>query len=352
MLGIDSKAARSAWAHALVYAAVLVLICLIWVIRKTLLVFATALMFAYLLYPFVDGIDRRLSLKTRTAAVAVPFAFILCVLAILGYFAKGPLRSEYTSLQRDIKEKGFKQEVMGFNPWNLPIGETIVNVFDESQIVGFMPQIRNALSTGARYVFNFFIIPILSFFILKDGRKIRDRLLEMFDSKRQAESVLADAHALLLEYMRALLLLCVATLFSFTVALSLLRVPYPLLISLVAFPLEFVPLVGPLTSALLIISVSAFYHYQHIPWLILFLVVYRLFQDYVLSPHLMNKGVKLHPLLVLFGVFAGGEIGNVPGIFLSVPVLALGRLVFYEWHKRRLISESQKGFEVIEETKC
>jgi predicted PurR-regulated permease PerM len=52
----------------------------------------------------------------------------------------------------------------------------------------------------------------------------------------------------------------------------------------------------------------------------------------------MRQGVKLHPLLVLFGVFAGGELGGVGGIFLSVPILALMRLVYYELRKRRVSS--------------
>jgi predicted PurR-regulated permease PerM len=67
----------------------------------------------------------------------------------------------------------------------------------------------------------------------------------------------------------------------------------------------------------------------------------------VLSPHLMKKGMKLHPLLVVFGVFAGGEIGGVGGIFLSVPVLALVRLVYYEWRKRRTILKTLVKTEAV-----
>ena len=47
----------------------------------------------------------------------------------------------------------------------------------------------------------------------------------------------------------------------------------------------------------------------------------------------MSKGVELHPLLVIFGVFAGGEIGGVAGIFLSVPVLAVVRLLYHHLKK-------------------
>ena len=69
---------------------------------------------------------------------------------------------------------------------------------------------------------------------------------------------------------------------------------------------------------------------------IIFLAAYRLFQDYILSPHLMGQGVEVHPLLVLFGVFAGAEVAGIPGTFLSVPVLALVRIVYLRMRKSRL----------------
>ena len=70
----------------------------------------------------------------------------------------------------------------------------------------------------------------------------------------------------------------------------------------------------------------------------IFLVAYRMFQDYFLSPHLMGQGVELHPLLVLFGVFAGAEVAGVAGTFLSVPVLALVRILYVRTRRSKLAS--------------
>jgi predicted PurR-regulated permease PerM len=336
MLGIDPSVARTAWSRAVIYTAVGILLCVIWITRKTLLVFATALMFAYLLYPLVDAIDRRLSRKNRVMAVTLPFVTIFGAITIFVLFIRAPLIGEYHTLQGQLAEKGFKQEVTEWKPLGLPIGEHIGDALDQNEIMGMMPEISRAMRTTVRYLVNLFIIPILSFVILKDGRSIRDRVLDLIESRQRAESIMMDAHDLLLEYMRSLLVLCLATLVSFTVGLSLMKTPYPILLALAAFVLEFVPMVGPLTAGVLIVGVCTFNNYPHVAWTVSFLVAYRLFQDYVLSPHLMEKGVKLHPLLVLFGVFAGGEIGNIPGIFLSVPVLALLRLAFYEWRKPSL----------------
>ena len=70
--------------------------------------------------------------------------------------------------------------------------------------------------------------------------------------------------------------------------------------------------------------------------MLIFLVAYRMLQDYVVSPHLMGQGVELHPLLVLFGVFGGAEVAGVPGSFLSVPVLALARILYLRIRRSRL----------------
>jgi predicted PurR-regulated permease PerM len=56
----------------------------------------------------------------------------------------------------------------------------------------------------------------------------------------------------------------------------------------------------------------------------------------MLSPNLMGSGVELHPLLILFGVFAGAEIAGIAGTFLSVPVLALVRILYLRLRSSRL----------------
>jgi len=68
--------------------------------------------------------------------------------------------------------------------------------------------------------------------------------------------------------------------------------------------------------------------YSHVLLYIVFWIVFRMVQDYAISPYLMGKGVQLNPLLVLFGVLAGEQIAGVTGMFLSVPLLAISRVVF------------------------
>ncbi len=111
--------------------------------------------------------------------------------------------------------------------------------------------------------------------------------------------------------------------------------PYSILLAALAALLEFIPTVGTISACAIIVLVTAL-NGGPVWASIAFLVGYRIFQDYVLSPQLMRAGVQLDPLLALFGVFAGAEIAGVPGAFLSVPVLALTRIVYRRIRQQRL----------------
>ena len=115
---------------------------------------------------------------------------------------------------------------------------------------------------------------------------------------------------------------------TYIIFFTAIGLPYSVSFSVLAAPLEFIPVFGPAdcrrSSSLRIAIITG---YPHIWWIIVFFLAYRMFQDYVLQPYLMSSGVELHPLLVLFGA-SGGRVGRrLLGTFLSVPVLAILRIV-------------------------
>lgn len=118
----------------------------------------------------------------------------------------------------------------------------------------------------------------------------------------------------------------------------LIGVPYGILLAAIAFLLEFIPLLGPLLAAVAILMVAGLSGFPHLNCILVFLAVFRVFQDYVLSPHLLSQGAKLQPMLVIFGVLAGEQIAEIPGTFLSVPVLAILRIVYRQLKKNLLAS--------------
>jgi predicted PurR-regulated permease PerM len=63
-------------------------------------------------------------------------------------------------------------------------------------------------------------------------------------------------------------------------------------------------------------------------WVLLFLGVLRVVEDYFIYPRLVGSSVHLHPLAVILAVLAGGELGGVIGVLLSVPILAAASAVY------------------------
>jgi predicted PurR-regulated permease PerM len=346
MLGLDRRAARYTWTAALI----LILLLTVYLIRSTLFVFIVALLFAYLLSPLVDFLDRVLpASRTRTPALVVAY-LILVGLIVFGGFELGTRVVEQANALvkklPDLLGKAIGAGPMPTGPRSLT--ESVLGNLQSqirqhaNDIVSYLPKAgMTALSIVGNMIF-IIVVPILSFFFLKDGRMMRQQVLDLFeDGPRRdlLEDVARDVNILLIQYMRALLILSLATFTAFSFFFSFTGVPYPLLLAGFAALLEFIPVVGPLAAAVTILLVAGVSGYGHILWILVFLGLYRIFQDYILSPRLLSAGVELHPLLVIFGVFAGGEIGGVPGTFLSVPTLALARVLYRRLEKARHTTE-------------
>jgi predicted PurR-regulated permease PerM len=342
LLGIDPKTARCTWTAALV----LLAISMVYFVRGALIVFVIALLLAYLLYPLMDLFDRHLTSKTRTPALAMTFVLAIGILACFGVLMGSVVAEQAANLAAGapaLLDRLRQTPVPGPQDVNSLKSQTIGFIQGQlrqhyNDVAMAVPRIALGVLSASRNLIYLVVIPILSFLILRDGRDILDAFLEMLGSGHEAaRDTLGDIHELLLLYMRALLFLCCATFISFSIVLGALGVPYAMLLASIAFALEFIPLVGPLTAAGIIIAVSLASGYPHVLWLVIFLGLYRLLQDYGLSPLLMSKGVALHPLMIIFGVLAGSEIGGVAGIFLSIPVLALIRLFYHRIRKLQTV---------------
>lgn len=327
--GIDRRAVRVTWTVALT----LLLLGAVYAIRKTLFLFVVAMLFAYLLYPLVNRIAGRFHQRHRGAALALTYLLVLGILASLGSLIGAKVAEEgqhFVASPPDLN--GFLNRLGAAHPSLQPITEAAQDQLGAAskKLVSLAPQFSLHVLAASANLVDLVLVPILSFFMLKDGTELRERFLARIRAgapRRRAESAVDSVHLLLLSYMRALLLLCCTVLVVFSIVLSAMGVQYALLLSTIAFFCEFVPLLGPLSAAAIIIAVSALSGYGHVLWVAVFLGVFRLIQDYFISPKLMGSGVELHPMLVMFGVLAGAEIAGVAGVFLSVPVLALLRLV-------------------------
>jgi len=135
-------------------------------------------------------------------------------------------------------------------------------------------------------------------------------------------------------YIRAQLILASLTLAAYTAVLSLLHVRYAMILGPLAGIFEFIPVVGPAIAALIVFGIAVLTSYPHLIWVVVFLGIWRVVQDYVNAPRIMGKSLEISPLVQILAVLAGGEIAGVAGALVSVPAVATLRILW-----RRLTNE-------------
>ena len=304
--------------------------------RHTIVVFAVAILLAYMLLPAVEWIEHRLPPRwPRGITLGIIYIILLGFIgSILGVVVSRAVQ-EGAGLVGKLPALTREQSWVDRLPlptWLGPLRNKAIDGLHDlldnggKQVLPYVETVAEAIAIRSGSALYLILIPILSFFFLKDGAEIRASLLNLVGSEKRRNRIdesLTDAHSVLGKYIRALVTLSAATFVSYTAFLSAIRVPYAFLLAFVAAFLEFVPVVGPLSGGGILVVVGALTGSPHVLWIVIFWAVYRIFQDYVLSPYLMSSGVEVHPLLVLFGVLGGEELAGIPGMVFSVPLIAI-----------------------------
>src|SRR5262249_3172053 len=116
--------------------------------------------------------------------------------------------------------------------------------------------------------------------------------------------------------------------------LLIIRFPYALAAAAIGGVLEFIPFVGPLLTLAILIAIAFLTGYSHWIAVGIFWLVWRGIQDYVNTPRVMGRGLDLHPMLAIFAILVGEELGGVLGVYLSIPAVAALRILWVNWTRQ------------------
>ena len=344
MFGLNLSVARATWSVLFVCG----LVALIWLLRDVLFLLTVALFFSYMMAPVVGLVERRLPKrmeKARELALLLVYVGLLAVMLTGVSWVVGQALTQASALAQKIPELAKNQEMLLRFPlpgWLEPARASLLEWAQHlleggfEQFLPFLKTISGQLLSGLGSVMPFLLVPVFAFFFLKDSHMLSGAILERFPVVRRAfiATIFYDLHGLISQYIRAVVLLSLATFVSYELFFFTTGVPYSILLSTMAAVLEFVPVVGPLSAGITAVLVAGLSGHEHVGWLVVFLVIYRLFLDYVLQPWLMSEGIELHPLMVLVGILAGEHLAGIAGMFLSIPVVAGLRIVYLRMEAR------------------
>ena len=106
------------------------------------------------------------------------------------------------------------------------------------------------------------------------------------------------------------------------------------------------PYIGPWVGAIPPTIYALVVHPIAALWVVLLFLGIHQLEGHIVAPKVMGSALRLHPLLVIFGLLAGGEIYGLAGALLALPLLAAGRAI-WEFGSERVQFEHWRGGEVV-----
>ena len=341
----------------------------LWVIYKlttVILLVVLAVFFAYLVAPLVDLVERPIRIRGRErvmprgVAIGIVYLVLFVGIGLAIYFLTPQFAAQFPEfkLQANAYYKTITTTSDRLNQYfkqhRMPEG--VVKAVNDT-VLGVIARAGEIFSAAAERVFGWIIylpwlilIPILSFFLLKDADSFRRSALGMLPRGRlrwRGDEFFEDVNSTLASYIRAQLTACFLIGAICSVGFALIGLPSPLVLGLLAGILEFVPLVGPLIVAILAACLALLHSGFGMAFIVLlFLGVLRVVQDYVIYPRIIGTGIHLHPLAVILAILSGAELAGVAGVFLAIPVIAILTVSYRHWLEHR---GSETIAEVLEE---
>jgi predicted PurR-regulated permease PerM len=323
----------------------------LYVARNVLIVFSFAILFAYLIDPVVQVLQKHsLFFKNlRGPHVAeVYLAFLLFLVLVAHVFAprlisfNSKLLRVAPALVESLSTGEIATSIGNKYGWSdsekLHLKEFLQNHRDQtSRLV----QSAERFTSSALAVL--IVVPILAIFFLADGQHMAEAAIQAVSSgsDRQAlREIATELNTGLKRYIRAKVTLGVCSFAFYSVAMLLLGFPRAIVLGVLGGVLEFIPVVGWMISAAAILLVGYFTH-SHLIWMAVLLGVWRVFMDYFISPRVVGENLEIHPLLVIFAVMVGGEIGGIVGVYLSIPLMVVIRVIFQKCIALRAHTESE-----------
>jgi len=195
------------------------------------------------------------------------------------------------------------------------------------------------IGTFVSQIFNIILIPILTFYFLKDYEQIHRWMLDFIPRKYRNIVTFYQwrLNRILGGYIRGQLIVCSIVGILTGAGLALFGIPFAILLGVVAGLLNIIPYIGLYISLGLALLTAFFTAGPLIAMLKIggvFLFVQSL-EGYIISPKILGKRVGLHPLAVIFSILVFARFFGFWGLIIGVPTAALIKFFIDEWKRRQ-----------------
>ena len=305
---------------------------LLWNISDILAPFILGGILAYLLDPMADKMESFGVPRLLTALTVSLFAlFVLLTAAILVIPIIFDQINQIIGFIPYITNEIYLMMQKGFKVLNLGEVEDIdlVNLSKNLNEVSpiFAKSIFNSSFAILDFIFLLMVTPIVAIYLLVDWDKIIKEVEKVIPRRLEPtiSQIVIEMHKTVASFLRGQFSVCIILAIFYAVSLTALGLEYGLLVGLFSGLISFIPLIGAILGGLVALVVSLAQFWQTPEWVGVVLIIFlfgQVLEGNLLTPRLVGKSVKLHPLWIIFSVTCFGSLMGWVGVILAVPSAA------------------------------
>jgi predicted PurR-regulated permease PerM len=324
-------------------------------IKLVVIILIAATFFAYLIYPAVTWLQRRRF--PRWAAIATMYLALALViggtLAYLGPVVGDQARNLTQELPTLVGET--RDAIVNANNSLLDAVPAEARQAAAAALDDIVRQGQTAAGEVAGQALRFaaslaafitaaILVPLLAFYILLDVDRLRSMLVDIFPRRHRERALLllADIDSVVGGFVRGQLIVGAIVGALVTLLLVAFRIKYALLIGVFAGVVDMVPYVGAIAGAVPAVLLALFEHGPGVAFLLAlgFGLMYEL-EGHIIAPAIVGHRVGLTPLMVIVAILIGAEVGGIGGMFLSVPVAGIIKVLWKNFMRPHVVMPPQ-----------
>lgn len=330
-----------------------------WVLREVLLPFVAGIVLAYFLNPVADRLERLGVSRMFASLIMVALVILGCVLLALLFlpilgtqisaFVQG-LPNAVTRLQTLLTEENreWLQKIVGdrLPDLNKSLGDIV------SEGAKWMVAFLASIWAGGQALFSIVsllvIAPVIAFYILYDWHKMVAKV-DSWIPVRHRDTVRGLAHEIdraIAGFVRGQAGVGLILGAYYALLLTFAGLNFGFLIGMISGIVSFIPYVGSLTGLMLAAIVAIAQFWPDWTWILVVLAIFfsgQFLEGYILQPKLVGESVGLHPVWLMFALFAFGYLFGFVGLLLAVPLAAALGVILRFGMKQYKASEIYTG---------
>lgn len=316
----------------------IVFIFFVWLLKDILLPFIAGTVLAYLLNPLTDRLERN-GMGRGVATLLTVVSFILCFVVVgiifvpvlgtqlVNFIQKLPGYVARIQELITVENKDWLQNTIGMSVPD--IQKSIGDLVGES--AKWLGSLVQSLWSGGRALISIFsllvITPVVAFYVLHDWHAVTDKVDSWLPRRHRAtiRSLAGQIDRAIAGFLRGQASVCLIMGIYYAVALVAVGLNFGLLIGVSTGVLTFIPYVGSLSGFLIgmiVATVQFFPSWGPIIAVLVVFIIGQFLEGYVLSPKLVGESVGLHPVWLMFSLFAFGYLLGFVGLLIAIPLAA------------------------------